>query len=115
MKARDLARYLQYHRYRLGHERLLGDDVEAHLEDAGIEFEREKILGPADRVDFLVGGTAVELKIKAQKRAIYRQMERYAMHDVVDGLILVTAGATSLPARINDKPVFVVKLGLTGL
>lgn len=116
MIAAHVAGFLQIARYRLGHETLLQDDVEKRFREGDIPYEREKILGPADRVDFLVDGhIAVELKIKAQKRRIFRQMERYALHDCVDSLILVTAAPAGMPAALNGKPVYVVKLGMSGL
>lgn len=116
MIARDIAILISGARYRLGHEKLLQDDVEAMFRRAAIPFTREHILGPADRVDFLVDGRiAVELKINAAKRQIFRQMERYAMHDCVEELVLASACAVGLPPRINGKPVFVVSLGTTGL
>lgn len=112
----DLARYLHLGRYRLGNEALLQSDVEARLQAQHIPFVREKILGPADRVDFLVDGhIALELKIKCNRRHMLRQLERYAAHDCIDSLVLMTVSATGMPAEICGKPLFVVKLGLSGL
>lgn len=112
----DVARWLRLGRYRLGYEALLQEDVRDRLTAGGFPFKREFVLGPGERVDFLVNESiAVELKIRAAKRVIYRQMQRYAAHERVDSLILVTACATGLPGTLNGKPVYVVSLGLTGL
>lgn len=77
---------------------------------AGIEFEREVRLSDADIVDFMVGGIAVEVKIKGAKAAIYRQLERYAQHDCVASILLVSSRSMHLPALINGKPALVASL-----
>lgn len=114
--AARVAMYLQIGRYRLGNEALLQEDVERQLQIRSFPYKREMVLGPADRVDFLVDGhIALELKIKGQRRRILHQMERYAAHDCVESLILMTLVASGFPPAINGKPVYVVKLGLSGL
>lgn len=114
--ARLVAGFLRQARYRMGAEALLHDDVERHLKAGAIPYEREHRLGPGERLDFLIANrVAVELKIRAQRKAIYRQLERYAQHDIVYGLVLVTASALGMPKEINRKPVYVVQLGLTAL
>ncbi len=87
------------------------------LTAAKFDFEREKALGPRDRPDFLLAGGAIVLEAKARypKKQIYRQLERYAAHDGVEVLILVTATAMGMPATINGKPVHVVSLGMGAL
>jgi hypothetical protein len=116
MTALDVCRLMRLHRFRLGHEALLQEDVEALFRREGVPFLREHILGPADRVDFLVDGRiAVELKIRAPKRRILRQLERYAAHDCVEALVLASVSAVGIPPQLVGKPVFVVPLGLTGL
>jgi len=116
MGARDVAIFLRQARYRMGSEYLLQQDVERHLHTAGIPYEREHRLSPGERLDFLVAGNvAVELKIRAQRKSIYRQLERYARHEIVQALILVTASALGMPKTIEGKPVYIVQLGLTAL
>lgn len=75
-----------------------------HLTEHGIEHDREVRLSDQDVVDFMVDGTAVELKLKGSRMAIYRQIERYAQHDSVKAIILLTARAMGLPPEINGKP-----------
>lgn len=116
MDARAVATFLRAARYRMGSEALLQEDVEKHLYAGGVPYEREHRLAPGERLDFLVAGKiAVELKIRAQRKSIYRQLERYAKHDAVTGLILVTASALGMPKEIEGKPIYVVQLGLTAL
>lgn len=90
-------------------------DLETALQAAGLEFEREKALSKDDIPDFLVrveGITvALELKTRAQRKAIFRQLERYAGHAVVDCLLLMTGTAMGLPPTINGKPAAVVSMG----
>lgn len=116
MDAKQLATFLRAARYRIGTEALLHDDVELHLKAGCIAYDREHRLGPGERLDFLVAGSiALELKIRAQRKSIYRQLERYARHDAVKGLVLVTASALGMPKAIEGKPIYVVQLGLTAL
>lgn len=107
-----LAKMLRYGNFRLGHEKLLQEDVEALFERNCVDFRREFILGPGERVDFLVEERiAVELKVKCSPRVMMRQLQRYAGHDKVEAIILVTATVTSMPDSMNGKPVYVVNLG----
>ncbi|WP_213664109.1 hypothetical protein [Stutzerimonas stutzeri] len=90
-------------------------DLESALHAAGLEFEREKPLSKRDIPDFLVkveGITvALELKTRAQRKAIFRQLERYSEHGMVDCLLLMTGTAMGLPSTINGKPAAVVSMG----
>lgn len=82
------------------------------LNEAGIAHDRERHLSPVHVVDFLVDGVAVECKLRgASKRAIYRQVRRYADSDEVRAVLLVTNTAMGLPAEIKGCPTYVVSLG----
>lgn len=81
------------------------------LEWSGVAFEREARLSLKDRVDFLVGTIGIEVKVGGQKRAILRQLERYATHEAIEMLVLVTNVAMGLPSRIGGKPLHVVSIG----
>lgn len=82
------------------------------LTQHGILHKREVMLGPGDRPDFMLeGGVAIEVKLKASKRAIYRQCERYCAYDQVKGLILVSATAMGFPEEIHGKSTWVASLG----
>jgi hypothetical protein len=55
---------------------------------------------------------AVEIKLKRnQPRSILAQLARYAAHDAVRALVLVTNRAMGLPKVMNGKPVYYVSLG----
>lgn len=108
----EFVRDVRRGRFRLGTEALLQEDFEAFLDSRGIPFKREFILGPGERVDFMVDGhCAVELKLRCAPRTIYRQLQRYAAHDAVHNIVLVSARAVSMPDSMNGKPVFVAILG----
>lgn len=110
--AKSVAGILSRGRYRLGREGLLQIDIANHLAHNSIAFEREVKLGPADRIDFLVDGSiGIEVKAKAVVRQIYRQLERYAAHEQLLALILISNTAMGLPADINGKPLYFVSLG----
>ncbi|MCS0497883.1 hypothetical protein NVS89_22590 [Ancylobacter sp. MQZ15Z-1] len=98
-------------RFPLSGEKPLQEAIEAHLIESGLAFEREVTLGPGDIVDFMVGTVAVEVKIKGQRRAIYRQCERYAGHDSVSAILLVTNVAMGFPPSLKGKPTAVLNLG----
>lgn len=78
---------------------------------ASIMARREVELVKGDIIDFMVGPIGVEVKIKGQRRAIYRQCERYCEHACVGSLVLATNVAMGMPETINGKPVFVASLG----
>lgn len=113
----ELAVFCSRSRLDLSLEKPAQEDLEHLLEEAGYVFEREYKLGSdrRDIVDFFVkvhgANIAIELKTRAQRMAIYRQLERYAHHDQVDGLLLLTGTAMTLPAMIVDKPARVASMG----
>ncbi|MCS0501600.1 hypothetical protein [Ancylobacter mangrovi] len=98
-------------RFPLTGEKPLQAAIEAHMIEIGLPFEREVTLGPGDIVDFMVGTVAVEVKIKGQRRAIFRQCERYAGHGSVSAILLVTNVAMGFPPALKGKPTAVLNLG----
>lgn len=101
-------------RFDLSNEKTCQEEVEAHLCEAYPDWRinREHRLSARDVPDFLIQGVAVEVKMNAASpRAIIRQLERYAAHDKVRSLILLSNRAVVLPAEINGKPVDGVSLG----
>ena len=85
------------------------------LTAAGFDHEREHRLSAADRIDFMIGPVGLEAKTRCNKRAIFRQLQRYAEHDAIEALILVTGTAIGLPAAINGKPIYLVATGRAAL
>ena len=87
-------------------------DFEQVLILAGIPFQREVRLSASDIVDFMVEGIAVELKLRgARKKDVFRQLRRYALHPSVSAIVLASNLSMGLPAEIEGKPAYFVKLG----
>lgn len=110
----ELCRILSSARLDLASEKATQAGIEAVLAanlPAG-DFEREAVLGPGDRPDFMVGTTAIEVKIQgARKMGIFRQLQRYAGYDRVSDLILISNIAMGLPGEIGGKPAYFISLG----
>lgn len=106
-----IADLLARHRFLVDDEKRLQEDIGKALFDAVIGFEREVRLAPGDIIDFVSDRVGIEVKVKGGKRAILRQLERYAESDLIDYLILVTAVALGLPEMIKGKPVRIVSIG----
>ena len=112
--AQHVAETISRHRGRLRYttESQLQGAVAALLADEGFHAQGQARLGPADRLDFLVDGIAVELKVNGTADALERQVTRYMAHDEVTAVVVVTSRARhrGLPPLINGKPVLVVFL-----
>jgi hypothetical protein len=114
----EIAKLIERSRLRLGSEKPAQADLEKILIAKGIEHVREFRLNAEDIPDFMIGSclddaprVAVELKIGGSARDIFRQVERYVMHDAVSAIVLATNRAMSLPPEINGKPAVVASLG----
>lgn len=100
--------------FRYANELQLHESIAARLNVAGIpvaDTDREVKLNATDRPDFLLGGLCVEVKVDGDTRAVWRQLTRYAAHDRVTELLLVTTRARHLrgaPTVLNGKPVTVM-------
>lgn len=87
-------------------------DLERVLSLAWIEFDREFPLTEADIIDFMVEDIGIEVKLRgARKKAVYRQLCRYAAHPRVNALILASNLSMGLPGQIEGKDAYFVKLG----
>jgi len=96
----------------LKNEKRLQFELELMFIEAGLTFEREHRLSDEDVVDFLFeGGIAMECKLKEGKMAIYKQLERYAKHQAVEKIVLITNTAMGLPESINGKDSYLISLG----
>ncbi|MDP1866984.1 MAG: hypothetical protein Q8L13_11675 [Bradyrhizobium sp.] len=99
-------------RWPLSDEKALQPLIETEFAAAGIAGVRREVhLGPHDIVDFMIGGLAIEVKVKGQRRSIFRQLERYCSYAEVSEIILATNVPMSLPPEICGKPARVAALG----
>ena len=78
---------------------------------AGIEACHEVKLGPGARIDFVACGIGIEIKKKRPERArLIAQLERYAEHEEIEGLIVVSPCGIDLPKRIRGKQIKAIAL-----
>ncbi len=113
-----LREVLGAYRYSFANERDLQDGIAQALFQRGIRFDREVVLGPKDRPDFMVDGTAVEVKVDGSPAVILRQLARYAALPKVTALLLVTRKeqhARRFPSEVGGKPLHVLTLGANAL
>lgn len=101
---------LRQYRFSFSNEKTLQADIAAILNEEGVAVTREYPLSPYGIVDMFLDGVAFEIKIKGQKKAIYRQCRDYALHDDVKAVVLLTAHSMGLPETLNDKPAYVYSL-----
>lgn len=111
MSPEAIVAFFHARRFPLTDEKILQARIAECLVKEGIEHKREVRLAPGDIVDFMIGGVAIEVKIKGAKRRIYDQCARYCEHEKVESLILLTSVAMGFPPEIHDKPCYVASLG----
>lgn len=110
-----IATFCVQQRVDVSQEKVAQAGVEVALKAGGFEFKREYSLGPKDKPDFMIiqdgYNIVVEMKTRAQRIKIFKQIERYTTHDSVDGVILLSGTAMGLPESINGKPALFASLG----
>lgn len=111
-----VAAAIRAHRYHHAHEDGLQEGIMQALTAAGIPAEREVRLAPRDRVDVLSGGVGVEVKVAGSPESVLAQLQRYATHDRITALVLVTTRSRhrAMPETVGGKPLEVIYLGGTG-
>lgn len=91
----------------------LQEGLAAAFAAAGLPVQREVWLSPSERIDFLVGRVGVEVKVAGSPSVVLSQLQRYATHERIGGLVLVTTRARhrALPAVVGGLPLRIVHLG----
>jgi len=85
--------------------------IAAGLEAAGIACIHEVKLAPRCRIDFLADGIGIEVKCgKPSRRALLRQLGRYAACKEIHALILVVERSANLPAHVGGKPCYCLSM-----
>lgn len=89
---------LRSHRLRFGTEQQLHEDIAQLLTSMSVVFVRELRLSDADRIDFYLPEykIGIECKVAGGPTAVAAQLLRYAQHDDVNELILVTSRRSQL-------------------
>lgn len=114
---RSVADVVRAARFAFSDEDTLQAGIAEALRDAGFTVAREVRLNARDRIDLLVaGGIGIEVKIAGPATRVIAQLRRYADHESIRELILVTRCARHFaPPTLNGKPVTVVNLAGAGL
>lgn len=116
--AHSLKSHLAGYRYDLTSEATIQAGLASVLSVDGFVFEREAQLSATDRPDFLVlgqgvvagavfSGVAIEVKRAGSRSDLLRQLSRYAQHETVRELLVVTARSqlSDLPSELHRKPL----------
>jgi hypothetical protein len=109
----DVVAAVRAQRYVYSGEDELQAGIAAAIVAAGLPAAREVRLSRTDRVDVLVGGVVIEVKLAGSNATVLGQLQRYAAYDVVVALVLVTTRARhrALPTEVGGKPLTVVQVG----
>lgn len=112
MTSPDLISTLSRLRFRFTTEKDLQDGFEKVFWENGIPFQREFSISERDRLDFLVDGIALEVKIKGSLPDLVRQISRYARHDDIREILVVGTPRwiPRVPEAIEGKPVYGLRL-----
>ncbi|OEH86050.1 hypothetical protein BHU72_14565 [Desulfuribacillus stibiiarsenatis] len=94
-------------------------EIKRILDQNNVEYEKEKVLAPRNRVDFFIytgdnTGIIIEVKKgKPNRNLVIDQLERYAQFESVLAVILVCDNRVKVPEKINGKTC--VSIGLNRL
>jgi len=105
----------EFSKYRMtfGSELELQNQIAEILTRAGIAHQREHVLSPEDRPDFLVQTIALEVKVGGSINSHLRQMQRYNRHATVAGTILICTKpfGQMMPETLAGKPIASINVG----
>lgn len=76
---------------------------------------REYYLDNHNIIDFYLNGVGIEVKIKGNKKTIYKQCKRYCESSNIKAFVLITGRSMGFPKEIEGKPCYVLNLGLAWL
>lgn len=108
-------------RFNLSNEKETQLQISQVLAANNIDHLREYRLSPRDIADFFLPngpeekgarGAVLEVKMNSARPVeILRQLVRYAEHDRVESIFLITNKAMGLPTSIRGKPAYFISLG----
>ena len=110
---KTLVKLLASHKFTLHSEKELQREIlDLLIRSIDILVNREYRLDSNNIIDFYCDGVGIVVKIKGNRKEIFKQCQRYCEFDEIKSLVLVTNRAMGLPAIINNKPCVVVNLGM---
>jgi|APFre7841882654_1041346.scaffolds.fasta_scaffold76786_4 hypothetical protein len=114
--ANVIAEALQKHKFRYAHEDDLQMGVAEVLQKLATRWECEVVLDKKNRLDFLVDGCCIEIKVDGSLADLTRQLYRYAAFEQIKEFLVVTTKDShrGLPTSMRGKRITVVHL-LMGL
>jgi signal recognition particle subunit SEC65 len=108
-----IGKSLRRHRSDIAQESKLQENIARALDAAGIAYRREVVLGPGERLDFLLTESEIAIEVKKEKATIetWRQVMRYLKHDSVKGCIVIAPRVEDIRTQtLSGKPIFVLPL-----
>lgn len=115
--AQLIAKMLKTCRFPLENEKATQAYISQTLTGLGIDHIREQRLSDTDIVDFWLpsksdAGAIIEVKMNAARPPqVLKQLERYAEHESVRVIFLISNKAMNIPATLGGKPVYCFSLG----
>lgn len=110
-----IAKFCSGQRIEMRDEKMAQSQLADHLLAAGFDIEREHRLSAQDIPDFVISqdgfSIILEMKTRAQRMKIFRQLERYSKHASIHGIILLSGTAMHVPDLIGDKPALYASMG----
>lgn len=110
---------IQSHRLRFSRETDLHADLKTLLVTAGIFFVHELRLTEKDRIDFYLPDSmiGIECKVDGGPTAVASQLLRYAQHEDIAELILITSrrGQVLTVDNLSGKPLHCIWIGGSSL
>lgn len=110
MGAKELTAVLLRKRFTLATEKDVQAEIDQVLRSTVPNHRREVVLDDKNEIDFMVGSVGIEVKIKGNKSAIFKQLQRYCEFDEITDLIFVTSKTVGIPVTINNKNIYVVNM-----
>ena len=111
--AKEIIDLLARYRFHYSNEAQLQTGIDKAFLANGISFEREVPLTSSERIDFMVGIVGIEVKIHQASNTVLRQLQRYALCNEIQHLLLITplSKHVLLPKAIHNKALDVFFLG----
>ena len=107
---KEIFSVLSPQRFLISNEKSVQSAIENVFKNSGIAYKREVTLNEDSIIDFMIGDVGIEVKIKGQKRAIYKQCLRYSEFEAIKSIILVTSVNTGMPKQLNNKDVYILNI-----
>jgi len=109
----DIIAVIQKYKINFTNEKELQQGIAGILDREDVSYGREVVLGAHDRIDFLVEGLGIEVKIGGSLSSLLRQLYQYAKHENIECLLVISSrkSLTRLPEEIRGKPIRVIDVG----